>query len=94
MNQFLKIHFLNQNISRKLFLKDLLEHFDWIRKTDICFIYNKDDYVGVSVSLEIGYACALGKHIYALSEKTGDPCRDSLIDKVAQTSIKLFKLLK
>ncbi len=83
-----------KHITKAVFKGLTLEHFDWIRKADICFIYNKDNYVGNSVTLEIGYASALGKPIYALSSKTGDPCRDSLIDKEAKTSKDLFKLLQ
>ncbi|HLM84528.1 MAG TPA: hypothetical protein VK254_04970, partial [Candidatus Bathyarchaeia archaeon] len=56
-------------------------------------IYNKENYVGASVTLEMGYASALGKPVYALNEETGDPCRDSLIDKIASTPEKLAKLL-
>ncbi|HZP55581.1 MAG TPA: hypothetical protein VFB03_02325 [Candidatus Saccharimonadales bacterium] len=70
-----------------------LEHFDWIRKAEACFVFNKENYVGVSVSLEMGFANALGKPIYALSRETGDPCRDSLIDKTAKTPKELLKLL-
>src|SRR4051812_35317356 len=69
-------------VTSKIFKGLTLEHFDWIRKADICFIYNKADYVGVSVTMEMAYASALGKPIFALSSKTGDPCRDVLIDKV------------
>ncbi len=71
-----------------------LEHFDMIRKSDICFIYNKDNYAGVSVSLEMGFANALGKVIYALEPKTGDPCRDSLIDEVIPSTEVLIKKIK
>lgn len=70
-----------------------LEHFDWIRKTEVCFIYNKDNYVGASVTLEMGYASALGKPIFALSSKTGDPCRDALIDKVLKSAKELAAVL-
>ena len=80
-------------ITKTIFKGFTLEHFDWIRKADVCFIYNKENYVGASVTLEIGYASALGKPIYALNEETGDPCRDSLIDKIASTPEKLAKLL-
>ena len=86
--------FYNSKHVTKMIFKGLtLEHFDWIRKADVCYVYNKDDYAGVSMSLEMGFASALGKPIYALSEKTGDPCRDSLIDKVAETPRKLAELL-
>lgn len=75
-----KIH--SDYVTAKLFKGLTLEHFDWIRKADICYIYNQDDYVGTSVTMEMAYAAALGKPIFAMSEKTGDPCRDALIDKV------------
>jgi len=83
----------SKHVTKTIFKGLTLEHFDWIRKTDACYIYNKDDYVGVSVTMEMGYACALGKPVYALSEKTGDPCRDALIDKAAKTPASLAKLL-
>ncbi|KKU41333.1 MAG: hypothetical protein UX57_C0004G0037 [Candidatus Uhrbacteria bacterium GW2011_GWE2_46_68] len=85
--------FNSKHVTKTIFKGLTLEHFDWVRKADVCFVYNQDDYAGVSVSLEMGYACALGKPIYALNEKTGDPCRDSLIDKVVSTPAKLAKLL-
>lgn len=80
-------------VTSKIFKGLTLEHFDWIRKADICFVYNKEDYVGVSVTLEMAYAAALGKPIFALSAKTGDPCRDVLIDKVFKTPAALQKVL-
>ena len=86
-----KIH--SDYITAKLFKGLTLEHFDWIRKADVCYIYNKDDYAGVSVSLEMGYAAALGKPIFALAAKTGDPCRDALIDKIVQSPQELVGLL-
>lgn len=86
-----KIH--SDFATSKIFKGLTLEHFDWIRKSEVCFIFNKDEYVGTSVSLEMGYACALGKPIFALSTKTGDPCRDALIDKVVKSPAKLIKLL-
>src|ERR1700722_17815446 len=75
----------SEYITSKVFKGLTLEHFDWIRKSEVCFVYNKDNYVGVSVTMEIAYADALSKPIFALSAKTGDPCRDSLIDKVVKT---------
>jgi hypothetical protein len=80
-------------VTKKIFKGLTLEHFNWIRKADVCFIFNKSNYAGASVSLEMGYATALDKPIYALSDKTGDPCRDALIDKVAKTPAALVKLL-
>jgi hypothetical protein len=85
--------FSSQNITNIVFKGLTLEHFDWIRKSEVCFIFNKDDYVGVSVTMEMAYASALGKPIFALSDKTGDPCRDALIDKIVKTPKKLASLL-
>ena len=89
-----KTSFGKKHITKAVFKGLTLEHFDWIRKTDVCFIFNKDNYVGTSVTMEIGFANALGKPIYALSSKTGDPCRDALIDKVVKTPKELAKLLQ
>ena len=86
-----KIH--SEYVTAKLFKGLTLEHFDWIRKAEVCFVYNKDDYVGVSVTLEMAYAAALGKPVFALSSKTGDPCRDALVDKVVATPKALASLL-
>lgn len=86
--------FQSKNLKNTVFKGLTLEHFDWIRKADVCFLYNKDGYTGVSVTLEIGYANALGKPLYALNEDTGDPCRDCLIDKVADSPTKLAEMLK
>lgn len=85
--------FGNERITKAVFKGFTLEHFDWIRKADICFVYNKDGYTGPSVTLEIGYATALGKPIYALSTKTGGPCRDCLIDKTVASVDELVALV-
>ena len=80
-------------VTSKIFKGLTLEHFDWVRKAEVCYVFNKDDYCGVSVSMEMGYAVALGKPIFAYSAQTGDPCRDALIDKVITNPKQLFKLL-
>ena len=80
-------------VTSKIFKGLTLEHFDWIRKSEVCFVYNKEDYAGISVSMEIAYASALGKPIFALTPRTGDPCRDALIDKVVKTPKALSSLL-
>jgi hypothetical protein len=85
--------FHSDYVTAKVFKGLTFEHFDWIRKAEICFVFNADDYVGVSVTLEMAYASALGKPIFALSPKTGDPCRDVLIDKVITSPKKLAALL-
>ena len=80
-------------VTSKIFKGLTLEHFDWIRKSEVCFVYNKDNYAGVSVTLEMAYASALGKPIFALTPITGDPCRDVLIDKVVKMPKALSALL-
>jgi N-dimethylarginine dimethylaminohydrolase len=80
-------------VTSKIFKGLTLEHFDWIRKAEVCFVYNKADYVGASVTMEMAYASALGKPIFALSPKTGDICRDTLIDKIITTPKALASLL-
>lgn len=78
----------------KMVFKGLtLEHFDMIRKADVCFVYNKDSYAGTSVTLEMGFANALGKIIYSLEKCTGDPCRDSIVDEVVSSVEDLLKKL-
>lgn len=83
----------SEYVTAKLFKGLTLEHFDWVRKSEVCFVYNKDDYAGISVSMEMAYAAALGKPVFALSAKTGDPCRDALIDKVITSPKELASLL-
>ena len=61
---------------------------------DIIFIYNKGGYSGNSTTLEIGYAVALGKPIYALSDKDEELCRRVLIKGVTNTPKELIKKLK
>lgn len=70
------------------------DHFNKIRKGDVTFIYNKDGYSGNSVTLELGYATALGKIIYAFSDKDIETCRNILFSGYANTPMKLAKLLK
>ena len=86
-------HFHSEYITGMVFKGFTLEHFDWVRKADVCYIFNKNGYVGASTTLEMGYATALGKPLYALEADTGDPCRDCLIDKVVSTPKALAKLL-
>lgn len=71
-----------------------LDHFKKIAKSDAVFIYNKDGYSGPSVSMELGYATALHKPVYALSEKDPEVCRDVLYDGYAKTPAELLKFLK
>lgn len=80
-------------ITAKIFKGFTLEHFDWIRKAEVCYVFNPEGYVGTSVTMEMAYAAALGKPVFALSAHTDDPCRDALIDKVVTTPQALAALL-
>jgi nucleoside 2-deoxyribosyltransferase len=70
------------------------DHFNKIRKSDVVFIYNEDGYSGNSVTLELGFAVALGKSIYALSDKDPETCRDILFSGYAKTPKELIKFIK
>src|SRR3989338_2964508 len=74
------------------------EHFDRIRKSDVCFVYNKKWYVGVNTTLEIGFAHGLNRIIYALEpEKAikfgGEVCRDILFSEIIETPEELMRRL-
>ena len=68
------------------------DHLQKMRMADVVFIYNKDGYAGVSVTLEIGCAVALAKPIYAL---TDDPevCRHVLFQDTIDSAEDLMKKL-
>jgi len=42
-------------------------HFQHIRIADAVFVYNPKGYIGYNTTVEIGFAVALGKPIYALA---------------------------
>jgi len=70
------------------------DHFYKVKMADVVFIYNKNGYSGVSTTLELGYAVALGKPIYALSDKDEELCRSVLSREVIKTPKELIKKLK
>ena len=69
------------------------DHFYKIRMADVVYLYNKDGYAGNSSTLELGYAIALGKPIYALSDKDEELCRRVLVREVIKTPKELLKKL-
>lgn len=73
-------------------------HFERIRKADVCFVYNKDRYLGVNTTLEVGYAHGQGMVIYALEpecteEEVGEICRHILFTDIVKTPEELIKRL-
>ena len=68
------------------------DHFYKIKMADVVFVYNKDGYAGASTTLEIGFAVALGKPIYALSNDD-ELCRHVLFREIIQTPEELARRL-
>lgn len=58
------------------------DHFYKIQMGDVVFVFNKGGYAGNSTTLEIGYAVALGKPIYAYSGDSAELCRHVLFRAV------------
>lgn len=70
-------------------------HFEKIRKADVCYIYNKDGYLGVNTTLELGYAHGKGMIIYAFEtekayETGGEICRGILFTEIITTPEELI----
>lgn len=70
------------------------DHVYKIKMADVVFIYNKDGYSGVSTTMEIGAALALGKPLYALSGEDDELCRLTLFREIIKTPKQLLKKLK
>lgn len=70
------------------------DHFYKIQMADVVFVFNKDGYAGNSTTLEIGYAVALGKPIYALNGDDQELCRHVLFREIISSPTELAKKLK
>lgn len=70
------------------------DHFHKIKMADVVFIYNKDGYSGVSTTMEIAYAVACGKPIYAYSDKDDEYCRKVFFRGIVKTPQELVRYLK
>lgn len=68
------------------------EHLANIKKSDAVYIFNKGSYLGPAVTVEIGYALALGKPIFAKA-KVADITVSNFIKAVVAPH-KLPKLLR
>jgi|SRR3989344_2597659 len=70
LNQHEKDRLLN-NMYKNTVAGKVYDHlFRKVRVADVCFIFNKDGYIGVNTAGELFAAAALGKTIYALHKKT------------------------
>ena len=67
------------------------DHFYKIQMADVVFVFNKDGYAGNSTTLEIGYAVALGKPVYALESADKELCRHVLFREVISSPTELVK---
>ena len=77
----------------------VLQPLDRIRKAEVCFVYNKNGYLGINTTLEIGFAHGREIPIYALEAESdytngGEICRSVLFTDVVATPEELFELLK
>jgi hypothetical protein len=70
------------------------DHFYKIRKADVVYIFNKDGYAGVSTNIEIGYAVALNKPIYAQEKTDEEMCRQVLFSGIIKNPEDLIAYLK
>lgn len=61
---------------------------------DVVFIFNKGGYSGNSTTLEIGYAAASGKPLYAYSDQDEEICRHILFRKFTTDPKDLVKELQ
>lgn len=61
---------LKNKVYRKTVAERVYDHlFRKVMVADVCFIFNKDGYVGANTNGELFAAAALGKTIYALEDK-------------------------
>jgi nucleoside 2-deoxyribosyltransferase len=94
LNKNKGIDTLENDLKKFAFLGLTLHHFSFIKKADVVYIYNKGGYMGVSSTLELGFAEALGKPIYALSDSDSESARKVLFNEIIKTSKELVKKLK
>ena len=94
LNKNTKISELTPDLKKFAFLGLTLHHFDFIRKADTVFIFNKAGYMGVSTTLELGFAEALGKPIFALSGNDTESARQVLLGEIVKTPAELIKKIK
>jgi hypothetical protein len=70
------------------------DHFYKIKMADAVYVYNPEGYAGVSTTMEIAYAVAMGKPIYAFSDADPELCRKVLFRGFFTTPHQLLRILK
>jgi nucleoside 2-deoxyribosyltransferase len=85
---------LSDTYKRYILLGLTHDHFYKIRKADIVYVYNEGGYIGNSTTLEMGYAVACDKPIYAYEEDTKEGCRNVLFTDYMKTPKALLSKLQ
>jgi nucleoside 2-deoxyribosyltransferase len=70
----------------------LQQHTKLIDQADAVFIFNIHQRIGVSATMEVGYALAKGKRLYALQKDT-DIGRDIVFERYCSSKEELFEVL-
>lgn len=70
------------------------DHMYKIKMADVIYVYNKNGYAGVSLTLEIGAALILNKPIYAYSDKDSELVRLVLFREIIKSPKELYNKLK
>lgn len=95
---------LNDAVYREAVAGKVYDHlFRKVRIADVCFVFNKDGYLGVNTTGELFAAAMSGKMCYALHDKTlmgsyphdlyEEPSARKLIHEVVSTPEELLKRL-
>jgi nucleoside 2-deoxyribosyltransferase len=69
-------------------------HFHKIRIADVIFVYNQNGYVGTGTTMEIGFAAACNKPIFALSDKDDDLSRAALFQGILSDADQFLQFLE
>lgn len=83
---------LTEEFQRYVALGLTLDHFRKIELADVIYVYNEDGYAGYSTTMEMGYAAALRKPIYAYASDPEGP-RGVLVREIITTPEELAKKL-
>lgn len=68
-------------------------HFSKIESSDIVFVFNESGYAGPSVTLEMGFAVAHKKPMYAKCSDVDEVCRDVWFNGYCQTKEELLAVV-
>ena len=65
-----------------------------VRKADLVFFFNKNGYLGINTTLELGVAIGMDKIIIALEKDISEPCRNIYFDAICSTPEELYKFIQ